>query len=369
MKKIWYLAIGVVLVIVLLYVKSYLTIEAVGKSENLNFFNLPEGYQIEVFADDLGGSPVSLPGPNKGVRMLDYKDGIFYATLPGRGEVIALHDLNNDWKIDQRTTFISDLLRPHGVALQGGYVYISGETEVIRAKDLDGDFVADETEHLVDLPEGTHWTRTIKIFDNEMYISIGSTCNVCEEEDDRHATIIKCDLDGSSCQTFATGLRNSVDMTYHKGEIWVTDNGRDLLDNDIPPDEINVLKEGRNYGWPICYGKQIHDTDFDKKTYIRNPCEDTESSLIDLQAHSAPLGLTFYNDDLLVAYHGSWNRQPPTGYKIVKVNIETGVVKDFVTGWFKDGTVYGRPVDLLVVDDNIFVTDDVAGKIYRIWKN
>ena len=315
----------------------------------LDSITLQPGYHLEVFADDLGPQKVSIPGPNNGIRMLEYQEGIFYATIPGQGEVIALHDKDKNWKVEKRTVFLSGLTRPHGIAIHNDYFYIAAEDKVVRVKDLDNDGVAElETlEHLVDLPVGSHWTRTVKIFNDEMYISIGSTCNVCEEEHPWRAKIIKCNLDGSNCSIFASGLRNAVDMEWRKGKIWATDNGRDLLGNDLPPEEINILEEGKNYGWPICYGKQIHDTDFDKNIYIRNPCLDTEPSLIDLQAHSAPIGLAFYEDDLLVAFHGSWNRQPPTGYKVVRINLQTQEVTDFASGWLaEDGSVRGRPTDI-----------------------
>lgn len=373
MKKKWLLALVFLLVVlagIAYYLYFSLTVR-ITQPYSMDFITLQPDYKIEVFADDLGPQKVSIPGPNNGVRMLEHKDGIFYATVPGKGEVVALHDKDKNWEIEKRTTFLSGLTRPHGVALHDGYVYIAEEDKVIRVKDLNDDGVAEpETlEHLVDLPPGSHWTRTVKIFNKAMFISIGSTCNVCEEEHPWRAKIIKCDLDGSNCDIFASGLRNAVDMEFHNEKIWATDNGRDLLSNDLPPDEVNIIEEGKNYGWPICYGKQIHDTDYDKNVYIRDPCLDTESSLIDIPAHSAPIGLAFYEGDLLVAYHGSWNRDPPTGYKLVRIDLETQNIEDFAFGWLaEDGSVRGRPTDILIVDDSILVTDDVAGKIYRIYK-
>ncbi len=157
--------------------------------------------------------------------------------------------------------------------------------------------------------------------------------------------------------------------------------GRDNLGDDLPPDEINLVEYGKNYGWPICFGKNIHDTNFDKNTYIRNPCgePDTIGSFIDLQAHSAPLGLSFvpqhiwpeeYDGDLLVAFHGSWNRSEPTGYKIVQIKFDTQgkfiSTEDFITGWLAENVALGRPVDLKFHSGNLYISDDRAGVIYVV---
>jgi glucose/arabinose dehydrogenase len=194
------------------------------------------------------------------------------------------------------------------------------------------------------------------------------------------AAISKSNLDGSNLTVYASGLRNSVGLAFHPltGELYATENGRDWLGDNTPPDEINLIVEGGNYGWPDCYGKNIFDTDFNNSEYTGNPCNDSGRipSLVDLQAHSAPLGLTFYDGDmfpekyqgdLFVCYHGSWNRQEPTGYKIVNIDMDTLEVNDFASGWLKAATISGRPVDVIVADDgSLFVSDDNAGKIYRI---
>jgi glucose/arabinose dehydrogenase len=174
--------------------------------------------------------------------------------------------------------------------------------------------------------------------------------------------------------------------------MWATDMGRDLLGDDLPPDEINIVEEGKNYGWPTCYGANIHDTDFDKNTYIRAPCSAPfeTPSLVDLPAHSAPLGIVFvpatstwpreYWNNLLVAYHGSWNRSEPTGYKIVRFQLDTNghfvnvnkstkvaIAEDFITGWLTKAGALGRPVELVIGPDGaLYVSDDKAGVIYKV---
>ena len=180
---------------------------------------------------------------------------------------------------------------------------------------------------------------------------------------------------------YARGLRNTVFFTWdEKGRMWGTDMGRDYLGDDLPPDEINILSEDKNYGWPICYGKNIHDTNFDKNVYIRAPCEEPfeTPAFIDLPAHSAPLGLAFipvgwpreYAGNLLVAYHGSWNRSVPTGYKIARITFDAAGnyigAEDFMTGWLVEKGVIGRPVDLLVNQGVLYISDDRAGVIYKV---
>ncbi len=244
---------------------------------------------------------------------------------------------------------------------------------------------------IIDLPSGGgHYTRTILFMpppdQSKLLISVGSSCNVCNEEDWRRAKILASNADGYDLGLFASGLRNSVFMAIHPvtGQIWATEMGRDYLGDELPPDEINVIEEGKDYGWPLCYGKNIHDTDFNKNTVT--PCKEPimRASYIDIPAHSAPLGLAFfpgdgwpkeYRGNLLVAYHGSWNRSEPTGYKIVRYRLDNMGKhlgnEDFITGWLtKDNKAYGRPVDILIRPDGaIFISDDKAGLIYKVTSN
>ena len=377
----WILFVGIILVVF-----TFLGIRP-RTSGSLSEITLPKGFAIGTFVEGLGASPTAYPGPNTGPRMMEFINGALFVSIPSQGKVVALPDDNHDFKADRVVTVIDKLENPHGLAYHDGWLYIAEETEVIRVK-LNSNLQADRStlEVLIGgipnerLPTGGHFTRTIKIYNNSLYLSAGSSCNVCYEQDPRRASITKCDLDGRNCKTFATGLRNAVDFVFHPitGEMYATENGRDLLGENIPPDEVNIIEEGKNYGWPICYGKRIHDFEFDKNVYIRDPCLDTEPSFIDLQAHSAPLGLAFYygnnfpddyRGNFFVAYHGSWNRNEPTGYKIVRIKIDEKKVEDFATGWLKDDkTVIGRPVGIVIGEDgSMFVSDDNAGKIYRIY--
>lgn len=377
--------IAVILAIaILLGVVSFiwLGVRLTSKAGVLDKIQLPSGFKIEILADNLGGSPVSYPGPNPGLRMMLLRGDALFVTIPSQGKVVAIPYTGGN-KAGAASTFIDGLNNPHGIDFHDGWFYIAEENRVIRVKE-GGNLTADRDTLQVlvgDFPTGGHFTRTLKIYNNSMYVSIGSSCNVCQESDERRATIMKCGLDGTGCRVFARGLRNAVGFVFHPetGKIYATENGRDNLGEDIPPDEINLVEDGRNYGWPICYGKNVHDTDFDKNVYVRNPCmEPFETpSLVDLQAHSAPLGLAFYygksfpegyKGKLFVAYHGSWNRKVPTGYKIVTIDVDSGEVRDFATGWLQGSTVIGRPVDIVVgKDGSLLVSDDNAGRIYRIY--
>ena len=251
---------------------------------------------------------------------------------------------------------------------------------------------------------GGHSTRPIKFGpDNRLYVAIGSSCNVCQEKDDRRAKIFSLNRDGGDFKEYAKGLRNSVFFTwsYIDGKMWGTDMGRDFLGDNLPPDEINIIEDGKNYGWPICYGKNIHDAEFDpvRNSPPKGPsgaqsageisngvdknsiCSNLEPSYIDISAHSAPLGLAFipeegwpqeYWHNLLVAYHGSWNRSEPTGYKIVRYKLDAKGnylgEGNFIIGWLTaTGEVLGRPVDILIKPEGVmYISDDKAGVIYKV---
>ncbi len=382
-KIAWILIAGFIMAIVASMIVEF-GIMPSAKPVSFDNINMPQGFGIDVFAGDLGGSPVSYPGTNPGPRMMLLQDNVLFVTIPSQGRVVALPDRNRDRQADEAINFIDKLNNPHGIDYYDGWFYIAEEKRVIRVKPGSNNLQADRgtLEVLIDnLPTGGHFTRTVKVHNNSLYVSIGSSCNVCYEQDERRAAISICALNGTGCRVFARGLRNAVGFVFHPltGKMYATENGRDWLGDDVPPDEINLIEDGKNYGWPTCYGKNIHDTDFDKNVYVRAPCSEPFETpgLIDLQAHSAPLGLAFYYGDnfpkeyrgsLFVAFHGSWNRRVPTGYKIVSIDMNTFTVKDFATGWLAGSNVLGRPVDIIVAEDgSLFVSDDNAGKIYRIY--
>ncbi|MDO8600669.1 MAG: PQQ-dependent sugar dehydrogenase [bacterium] len=344
---------------------------------------LPPGFSISIFAKGLGGPRVLARDPV----------GNILASIPSEGRVVAvLPDANGDGLADSVVTIADGLHKPHGLAFrcrEKCQLYIAEEDQV-AVYDYDVEKLkALHKKKIVDLPRGgNHTTRTILFLpypdEDTLLISVGSSCNVCRESDSRRAKILSVNADGSNLKTFASGLRNAVFMAIHPvlGSIWATEMGRDLIGDDIPPDEINIVEEGKNYGWPICYGQNVHDASFDKNVYIKNPCEEPEKipSYIDIPAHSAPLGLVFIPEEgwpeeywynLLVAYHGSWNRTEPAGYKIVRYRFDwRGIYlgeEDFISGWLQGGEALGRPVDILVEPGGkIYVSDDKAGVIYLI---
>lgn len=362
------------------------TVKAPAPAENRTDFplTLPDGFSISIFAKELGGQP----------RVIAWDSlGNMVVSLTKSNKVVVLPDDDNDGKADEVITLLSNLDRPHGLAFkcdEGCKLYVAEEDQV-AVYDYDQVYLqALGKQKLVDLPSGgRHFTRTLLFRpppnDNELLVSIGSSCDTCLEEDDRRAAIWSLNVETKKFKPFAKGLRNSVFMTLHPttSQTWATDMGRDHLGDDLPPDEINIVKEGGNYGWPICYGKNIHDTVFDKNTYIRNPCLEpfeTPSHIDIAPAHSSPLGLTFFDDswpvefqnNLLVAMHGSWNRTEPSGYKIVRylLDDEGNYIgeEDFVSGWLRpDKTALGRPAGILMGSGNsIYISDDKAGVIYKV---
>ncbi|MDP3963053.1 MAG: PQQ-dependent sugar dehydrogenase [bacterium] len=346
-------------------------------SDQISFLRLPDGFGATIFADGLGTQAISRPGPNNGARLMAVRDDVVYVAVPDDSAIYALFDTNGDGRADDRKTFLGGLRRPHNIDFYQDWAYIAAEDKILRIQDANRDHRADlgTMQTVMALPTGGHWTRTVKIIDEAMYVAIGSSCNACDESDPERATIQKCDLNGKNCSIFAKGLRNAVDFISHEGVLYATENSRDLLGNDVPPDEINAIREGGDYGWPVCYGKNMHDADFDKNVYIRDPCADKIPPLVELPAHVAPLGLATYDGNvfpeqwqkkLFIAYHGSWNRQPPSGYKVVAADIETGEIMDFATGWLEGETVFGRPVGIVTYKDGLLISDDVAGKIYYI---
>jgi len=333
---------------------------------------VPGGFAIGLFARDLPG-----------VRFLHaLPDGALLATTPRTGRVWRLEpDRDGDGRSDGQSPLLEGLDRPHGLDVHEGWLYVAVADGVGRVR-LDGAGApAGEWTPVVEgLPEGgNHWTRSVRIGpDGWMYLSVGSSCNVCFEEDERRAAMLRFRPDGSAAETYATGLRNSVGFDWQPGTnaLYATDNGRDLLGDDFPPCELNEIERGGFYGWPVANGDRVLDPDLGEGFEARAAASLPPAH--DFAAHNAPLGIRFlrhpaqpagYRGAALVALHGSWNRTRKDGYRVVSLHWgEAGIEeRDFAVGFLVDEDVIGRPVDVAEgADGSIYISDDYAGSVYRV---
>jgi glucose/arabinose dehydrogenase len=340
----------------------------------LERLKLPAGFHISVFAHS------SEP------RMLTFSPGgVLLASDITENKILAFPDPRHTGHADALVV-AEGLRRPHGLAFHNGKLYVAELHEVQRFDWDEASLKATNGKVVTKLPDATfHATRTILFHKGKMYVSAGSSCNVCVEKDPRQAAVMRFNDDGTGQEIFARGVRNTVGMTVSPktDTIWGTDNGRDMLGDDIPPDKINNLGSGGDFGWPACYGNRIPDPAGLGGGAER--CKNTIPPKVEIQAHSAPLGLAFYEGnmfpaeyrgDLFVALHGSWNRSVPTGYKIIRVRMddkgEPRGVEDFITGWLKPGETkrgvrMGRPVGIVfAADGSMYISDDEGGVIYRV---
>lgn len=336
--------------------------EATRRALDLNELQVPPGFQIEIYAQNLGSA-----------RMLAFSPTgvLFVSDQGGRLRAVA--------QPGQVVTFASGLRQPHGLAFRGNDLYVAENHRIIVFRNAtQPSLTAGPPEQVALLPSagGGHSTRTILWdADGKLIATAGSTCNICNESDPRRATAMRFNADGSGMEIFARGLRNSVGIALHPatGEIWGTDNGGDNLGEDQPPEEINILRSGRDYGWPRCYGSGLRYPGFSGDCSSQTPPE------LAMQAHSAPLGIGFYTGDAFparyrhdafVAFHGSWNRNQPTGYKVVHILASGGRatgIEDFLTGFLRGATTSGRPVHAITGPDGaLYVSDDANGVVYRV---
>ncbi len=340
---------------------------SIDASASLDDIQLPPGFAIENYADV----------PKARSLALGDRGTVFVSTRKARSVYAIVEQDDGSRRVIE---ILNGLRTPNGIAFFEGDLYVAEISRVIRYDDVE-----DRLENMpdgvvldIDLPsDRSHGWRYIGFGpDRKLYIAIGAPCNICNEFG--YAKIVRMNPDGSDRETFASGVRNSVGFTWHPDtdELWFTDNGRDMMGDDLPPCELNrAPRQGLHFGYPFCHGDDILDPRYGRD----RDCRDYTPPVQELGPHVAPLGLKFYTGDMFppayrgqvfIAEHGSWNRSKKIGYRITLVRLdgnEAVSYEPFASGWLQGQSVSGRPVDLIVKDDgSLLVSDDYAGKVYRI---
>ncbi|MDD5772691.1 MAG: sorbosone dehydrogenase family protein [bacterium] len=355
----------VVFIFTLILLNQYACINA---EISLDKIKLPKGFQIDIYADNVKGARSMVMSPG----------GTLFIGTRNIGNVYAVLDKNKDNKADEIITIAKDLNMPNGVAFKDGALYVAEINRILRYDDIE-DRLKNPPEPIIvndSFPKDTHHGWKFIRFgpDGMLYVPVGAPCNVCEKSDKRYASIMRMNPDGSGLEIFAEGVRNTVGFDWNPGtkELWFTDNGRDWLGDDTPPDELNYAPgKGLHFGFPYVHGKAIMDPDLGNG----HKPEEFVPPAIELGPHVAALGMRFYTgkmfpekykNQIFIAEHGSWNRSIPIGYRVTLVELEGNKPVKYEV--FADGWIgWGRPVDVLVMPDGaLLVSDDKADAIYRI---
>lgn len=342
-----------------------------GNALSMETLTLPDGFRVEVYADDV---------PEARSLALGDEGTVFVSTRK-RGALYALRDTDGDQRADKTYILAKELNTPNGIAFHDGDLYVATRQEILRYPNIESslrkppkpDVVADGFP-----PDSHHGWRDLGVGpDKKLYVSIGAPCNICDREG--FANIVRLNLDGSGREVYAHGIRNSVGLTWHPrtGDLWFTDNGRDMLGDDLPPDELNRAPEaGMHFGYPYCHGVDIEEPELQGG----EDCSHYTPPAQPLGPHVAALGLTFYTGamfpaeyqgDIFIAEHGSWNRSSKIGYRISRVKLnersEPISYQPFITGWLQGEQAWGRPVDVLQMPDGaLLISDDYSDTIYRV---
>ncbi|NTV83853.1 MAG: sorbosone dehydrogenase family protein [Bacteroidales bacterium] len=338
--------------------------------ENLSKIMLPKGYKIEIYSAEVPSA-----------RAMDFaEDSTLFVGSMTAGKVYAIRPDRSVVVIDE------GLDMPTGLDYYDGDLYVAAISRILKYENI-LETLNSSPEPVVingNFPEDRwHGWKFIRIGpDGKMYIPVGAPCNVCLPDSMWYARIFKMTLDGKSLEYFAEGVRNTVGFDWNPaaGSFWFTDNGRDEMGDDLPPDELNKARvAGQHFGFPYIHGKNVMDPEFWSK---RPKSAGFTNAVLELPAHAAALGMRFYTGEMFdekyrggvfIAEHGSWNRSKKIGYRVSYVRVEddraTGY-EVFAGGWLQGETPWGRPADVQVgPDGSLFVSDDMAGCIYRIYKN
>lgn len=338
----------------------------------LEQIQLKPGFQIDIFADKLTDARSLALGA---------KGTVFVGTRT-KGNVYALVDEDKDHRADKTYTLAEGLFMPNGVAFRDGALYLAEVNRVLRYDAIEDrlDNPPDPVVVLDGLPRDKHhgWKFIRFAPDGRLYVPIGAPCNICNPEDPRYAAISRVNADGSGFEVFAHGVRNTVGFDWHPrtGELWFTDNGRDWLGDESPPDELNhAPRAGMHFGYPYCHGDDIADPQFGKE----KDCSQYIPPAQPLVAHAGVVGMRFYTgrmfpdeyrNQILLVEHGSWNRKDKVGYRVMLVRLKDdkpASYEPFAEGWLQGNEVWGRPVDVQVMPDgSLLVSDDHADAVYRI---
>ncbi|WP_428634919.1 PQQ-dependent sugar dehydrogenase [Sedimenticola sp.] len=342
------------------------------QADNLTFLHLPPGFRIEV----------AVSGVEDARSLALGEDGTLFIATRRLGRVYAVTDRDGDGRFDPPRILLAGLRMPNGLAFRDGGLYVAENHRIVRYDRIEQHLDRPpEPVLLARLPTESHhgWRYLAFGPDGRLYVAIGAPCNICNEAG--FGTLIRMRPDGSEREVMAAGVRNSVgfDWQPESGVLWFSDNGRDWLGDDLPPDELNrATQPGMHFGYPFCHAGDIPDPEYGRD----QSCARFTPPALKLGAHVAPLGVRFYTGNqfpaeyhgqLFIAEHGSWNRSEPVGYRVGLARIENGRVRSygpFVEGWLASDGVRGRPVDLLVMPDGaLLVSDDFAGVVYRISYN
>jgi len=338
---------------------------------------LPDGFKVQPFAQGLGNS-----------RIIAVSDkGDVYVSRREEGDVLFLKDADGDGKADGPPIQVASRAQAHGIAIKDGKLYLVTVKEVFVADIKDDGTLGPLKMIIGDLPDAGQHPNRVMAFgpDGMLYISVGSTCNACNESNAENATILRATPDGKSRTIFSSGLRNTIGFDWNRttGQLWGLDHGIDLLEDEVQPEELNRLEQGKQYGWPHVYGKgDIYPQSTPVGGVTKEQWRDQSVPMvIGYTAHAAPMQFKFYSGSLFPAEYqgdafatmrGSWNRNPASGYEIVRIYFENGqpkTIEPFLTGFLSDGgkTHFGRPVGLAIAKDgSLLMADDTNGVIYRI---